>query len=225
VNRREDTGSDNRRLVLWGSLVSILIALAYISRAASGKPSPNILYQWSTAAGELVQDAVLLLIVLWIARFSRSVLALRRPFSLSRAARLVGGSFVAIYIFVAAYSGIFHPGNEQGLTPSNWQPHHAAAYIVNSILICTWIPFVEELTYRGVGYSALERFGRWPAILGVGLIFGLSHGLVTSLPVIVAFGCILAWIRSETGSVFPGMVLHGMFNLTALVVAVTVSHH
>jgi hypothetical protein len=152
------------------------------------------------------------------------VLALRRPISLSRAARLIVGFYVAIYIFEIAYSGIFHPGNEQGLTPSGWQPHHAAAYVVNGILICTWVPFVEELTYRGLGYSVLVRFGRWPAILGVGLVFGLSHGLVTSLPVIVAFGCVLAWIRSETGSVFPGMVLHGLFNLTALVAAVTITH-
>jgi membrane protease YdiL (CAAX protease family) len=224
VNTREDTGSDNRRLVLWGSLVAILVGIAYALRATAGKPSPNILYQWPTAADELIQDAVLLLIVLWIARFSRTLLALRRPFSLSRAAKLIVGSYVAIYLFEIAYSGIFHPGNEQGLTPSGWQPHHAAAYVVNGILICTWVPFVEEVIYRGLGYSVLVRFGRWPAILGVGLVFGLSHGLVTSLPVIAAFGCVLAWIRSETGSVFPGMVLHGLFNLTALVAAVTIAH-
>lgn len=223
MNTREDTGADNRRLVLWGSLAAILIAIAYASRAAGGKPSPNILYHWSTAADELIQDAVLLLIVLWIARFSRTVLALRRPRSIKRAAKIVGSGLLAIYIFEIAFSGIFHPGNEQGLTPSHWQPHHAAAYIVNGILICTWIPFVEELTYRGVGYAALVRFGRWPAIIGVGLIFGLSHGLITSLPVIVAFGCVLAWIRSETDSVFPGMVLHASFNLIALVAAVTVT--
>ena len=223
MNRREDTGSDNRRLVLWVSLVAILIALAYAERVAVGKPSPNILYQWSTAVGGLIQDAVLLLIVLWIARFDRAVLGLRRPPSAKRAAVLAVRGLIAIYVFEVAFGAIFHPGNEQGLTPAHWQPHHAAAYIVNGIVICTWIPFVEELTYRGLGYSALERFGRWPAIFGVGLVFGLSHGLVTSLPVIVAFGCVLAWIRSETGSVFPGMLLHATFNLIALVAAVTVT--
>ena len=58
-----------------------------------------------------------------------------------------------------------------------------------AIVICTFIPFVEELTFRGLGYSLLERFGRWPAILAVGVLFGLAHGLVLSLPVIVVFGC------------------------------------
>jgi len=111
---------------------------------------------------------------------------------------------------------------EQGLTPSHWEPAHAAAYVVNGIVICTWVPFVEELTYRGLGYTLLEPFGRWTAIVAVGLLFGLAHGLVLSLPVIAAFGCVLAWLRSETDSVFPGMVLHGLFNLVALVAAVTV---
>jgi membrane protease YdiL (CAAX protease family) len=91
------------------------------------------------------------------------------------------------------------------------------------VVICTVIPFVEELTYRGLGYSLLERFGRWPAILAVGLLFGLAHGLVVSLPVIAAFGAVLAWIRSVTRSVYPGMVLHAAFNLVALVAAVTIN--
>jgi uncharacterized protein len=89
-------------------------------------------------------------------------------------------------------------------------------------VICLWVPLVEELTYRGLGYSLLERLGRWPAILLVGLLFGLSHGLLTSLPVLVVFGCTLAWIRSRTRSVYPGMVVHALFNLVALVVAVVV---
>jgi membrane protease YdiL (CAAX protease family) len=39
--------------------------------------------------------------------------------------------------------------------------------------------------------------------------------------VLALFGGVLAWIRSRTDSVYPGMVLHGLFNLVALVAAVT----
>jgi membrane protease YdiL (CAAX protease family) len=42
------------------------------------------------------------------------------------------------------------------------------------------------------------------------------------LPIIAAFGCALAWIRGRTDSVIPGMILHGLFNLVALVAAVTI---
>jgi membrane protease YdiL (CAAX protease family) len=199
-----------------------MVALGYASRLSSGKPDPQVLYDWSTAAGGIIQDGILLGLVLAIAGSRRDLLALRRPRSIRSALRALGGALVLIYVFEVVYSHLAHPGNEQGLTPSHWEPRHALAYVVNGLVICTFIPFVEELTYRGLGYSLLERFGRWPAILVVGLLFGLAHGLLVSLPIIVAFGCVLAWIRARTGSVFPGMLLHATFNLIALVAAVTI---
>jgi membrane protease YdiL (CAAX protease family) len=202
--------------------VALMIGLAYASRASSGKPDPQVLYQWSTAAGALIQDAIVLGLVLAIAVGNFDLLALRRPTQLAQAGWTLLGAIVGVYIFEGLYSALTHPGNEQGLTPSHWESHHAAAYVVNAIVICTFIPFVEELTYRGLGYSLLERFGRWPAIVMVGLLFGLAHGLVVSLPILAVFGGVLAWIRSTTKSVIPGMVLHGTFNLIALIAAVTV---
>jgi membrane protease YdiL (CAAX protease family) len=213
---------ETARLAGWLVLVGLMIAVSYLGRATEGKPDPNILYQWSTAIGGLVQDGVVLVLVLALAGFSRDLLALRRPTSIVQALRIIGVAIVAIYAFEVIYSALTDPGNEQGLTPSEWEPAHAAAYVVNAIVICTWIPFVEELTYRGLGFSLLQRYGRWPAIIAVGVLFGLAHGLVVSLPIIAAFGCALAWIRARTDSVIPGMFLHGLFNLVALVAAVTI---
>jgi len=211
------------RLAGWLALVSLLILIAYASRATEGKPDPQVLYRWSTAAGGVIQDGIILVVVLALAGFDRQLLGLRRPRSIAQALRLLGTAIVLIYVFEVVYSALTHPGNEQGLTPSHWEPAHAAAYVVNGIVICTVIPFVEELTYRGLGYSLLEPLGRWPAIVTVGVLFGLAHGLIVSLPVIAAFGMVLAWIRSVTGSVFPGMLLHSLFNLVALVAAVTIN--
>jgi membrane protease YdiL (CAAX protease family) len=202
-------------------LVLLLIALGYGSRLESGKPDAEVLYRWSTAIGGLIQDAIVLGIVLAIAG-GTGLLALRRPVSWKRAAGMIAIAIVAIYAFETVYSAIVHPGNEQGLTPKRWEPRHAAAYIGNAVVICVWVPFVEELTFRGLGYSLLERFGTWPAIFTVGLLFGLAHGLVVALPIIVAFGSVLAWVRSQTNSVLPGMFLHATFNLIALIAAVTI---
>jgi uncharacterized protein len=211
-----------RQLALWLALVLLLAVLGYASRAESGKPSPQVLYEWSTAIGGFVQDAVLLLLVLLIARFDRDLLALRRPASPLRAVGLVVVAIVAVYVFEGIYTALVDPGNEQGLTPDRWEPHHAAAYVVNGVVICLWVPLVEELTYRGLGFSLLAaRYGTWPAIAAIGLLFGLAHGLLESLPVLVAFGAALAWIRARTASVFPGMAVHSLFNLIALVWAVT----
>lgn len=230
MNLRTGTAPDHRkdvvdapRLAGWLVLVGLMVAIAYIARATSGKPDPQTLYQWSTAANGVIYDGIVLAFVLLIAGLSRTRLALRRPASYGQAAKLMALAVVAIYVFELLYSSLTHPGNEQGLTPAHWEPRHAAAYVVNSIVICTVIPFVEELTYRGLGYSLLEPLaGRWLSILAIGLLFGLAHGLVVSLPVIAAFGCVLAWIRSVTRSVFPGMVVHALFNAIALVAAVTI---
>jgi membrane protease YdiL (CAAX protease family) len=211
------------RLAGWLVLVGVMIALGYLSRASGGKPSPQVLYEWSTAIGGLIQDGIILGIVLWLARDNWELLALRRPRSVLVAGRLLGVAILGIYIFEITYSAIAHPGNEQGLTPAHWEPSHAAAYVANGIVICTFIPFVEELTFRGLGYSLLEPYGRWIAILAVGVLFGLAHGLIVSLPVIAVLGSLLGWIRSRTDSVFPGMLLHSLFNLVALVAAVTIS--
>jgi uncharacterized protein len=227
VNRRFGTApangtADTKRLAQWLVLVGLLALLAYGSRIDAGKPDPEVLYRWSTAVGGVVQDAIVVALVLAVARGAWPLLGLRGPKSFWMSVVFVASAVVLVILFEAVYSNLVHPGNEQGLTPDKWESAHAAAYIVNAIVICTWVPFVEELTYRGLGYSLLERFGRGWAILGVGILFGLAHGLVLSLPVIVVFGCALAWVRAQTDSVLPGMVAHALFNAVALIAAVTI---
>lgn len=201
-------------------LVGILALLGYASRLEGGKPDPNVLYHWSTAAFGLVQDAVVLALVLAIAWRAPSLLALRLPRSAWTAVLFVAAAVVAIYVFEGIYAHLVDPGNEQGLTPDRWEPAHAAAYVGNAIVISTWVPFVEELTFRGSGQSLLRFLGRAPSILLVGIVFGLAHGLVEALLVLVPFGIALAWLRDRTGSVVPGMLVHALFNGAALALIV-----
>jgi membrane protease YdiL (CAAX protease family) len=210
---------ERRRLALWFGLISFFILVQYAGRSAGGAGT-DPLYKWSFAAGSLVQEGIFLLIVLAIAGFSVERLGLRLPKLKWRAVGLVIGGFFAVQIFELGWIALVHPGNEQGLTPDRWQPSHAAAYVVNGAIVCTLVPFVEEITFRGLGFYLLRPYGTWVAILGTGVLFGLSHGLLLSLPIIIVFGCVLAWIREQTHSVIPGMFLHGTFNLVALVAAV-----
>src|SRR5256714_8544139 len=141
----------------------------------------------------------------------RELFALRRP----RTAWAVGGPIllvVGILILNAALDPMLHPGKEQGLVPTHWQPSHAGPYAANAVVVVVVAPIVEELIFRGLGYSLLEQYGRPLAIAVVGVAFGLAHGLVDALPLLVALGAGLAWLRSKTSSVFPGMVTHALFN-------------
>ena len=210
-------------LAAWTAFVVAFASLSYATRFTEGKPDKDILYQWSTAANGLVQYAIIALIVYAIAGLGnrRELLALRRPTSWGVAVALGVGIGIGMTILTAALGPLLHPGQEQGVTPDVWEPKHAAAYVVNGLVICVAAPIVEELTFRGLGYSLLVRFGKWTAIVVVGIAFALAHGLVDAFPFLAAFGAGLAYLRSRINSVIPGMIVHGIFNGVALAVAVS----
>jgi membrane protease YdiL (CAAX protease family) len=209
-----------RRLAAWILFVGLIAAIGYASRISSGRPDRNALYMWSTTVGEVFIYAVIFAATLAITGPYRSLLALRRPDSWRRALLLCLALLVVVYTVIALIDPFLHGGREQGLTPTGWEPRHAAAYGANFLVIAGIAPVCEELLFRGLGYSLLIRFGTWPAILGVGVSFGLYHGLIQALPELALFGCALAWLRSRTDSVYPGMLLHATFNAIALIAAI-----
>ena len=223
LGRIENTDRNRvtRKLTWWLMLVSALAILNYASRFQGGKPPKNLLYHWDNAIGGTVQFLVILGIALAIARGWPELLALRRPRSWRSAAGWAFAILVAIYILSAILGPILHPGREQGLTPDRWDSSRAAPFFANAFLVCVIAPFVEEVTFRGVGYGLLaSRFGSEPAIVGSALCFGLAHGLVEALPLLVAFGIGLAWLRERQNSTIPGMILHGTFNAIALAASI-----
>ena len=214
------------RLAGWIAVVGILAALGYAGRFSGQKTPRDVLYHWYAFVGGLIQFLVLLVFMLAIAWGlpKRQVFALRRPRSWRRAAGIALGVAVVVILASAALDPVLHPDKEQGLSPTRWEPAHAAAFLANFAVVALLAPVVEELTFRGLGFTLFERFGRTAAVLLVGLFFGLAHGLVEALPLLVLFGAGLAYLRSRTGSVFPGMVVHVLYNGLVLLFAVKFFH-
>jgi membrane protease YdiL (CAAX protease family) len=214
------------RLAAWCALVSAWIAIAYyVQYGVHTKVNTHeIVYSFTAFAGGLVQYGLMLSIVLLIARGRFELLALRWPGSWRRC---LGPMAIAAGVIVAAdYLTTLlplpeSPGKNQGLTPTHWESSHAAAFAANLILFAVVAPFVEELTFRGVGQSLLRFLGRMPSILIVGTTFGLAHGLIEAELVLIPFGIALAWLRDRLDTVVPGMFLHGLFNGATLVLSVT----
>jgi membrane protease YdiL (CAAX protease family) len=213
---------DRGKLYAWLAFVAAFAALNYASRLVPSKPDRNVLFTWSAAIGGLVQMGIILGIVLAIARDrpKDEYLGLRRPTSWGRAIGLCVLVLIGVFVLSAILSPLLHPGEEQGLVPKTWHADKAAPFVANFIVVCLVAPIVEELTFRGLGYRLLEPFGRWTAVLLVGLLFGLAHGLVEALPILAAFGAGLAYVRMRTGSVYPGMIVHATFNSLVLIAAV-----
>ena len=65
---------------------------------------------------------------------------------------------------------------------------------------------------------AFLPFGGLGAIAITALAFGLGHGLLVALPVLVPFGIALGWVRLNADSVWPGVLAHGFYNGSALLV-------
>jgi membrane protease YdiL (CAAX protease family) len=180
-------------------------------------------YSYTTFVGGTILYAVWLGIILLIVVDRFELLALRPPDRWGKALGLGASVVVGIYVLEIVVSALplpESPGKEQGITNVHWEPAHAGAFGANMVLFAVIAPFVEELTFRGAGQSLLRFLGRTPSILLVGIAFGVAHGLVEALLVLVPFGVALAWLRDRTSSVLPGMLVHAIFNGAALALIV-----
>jgi hypothetical protein len=214
--------ADRGRLALWATVVGVFSTLAYAGRLTGGEGPDEPLYLWSSAVAGAIQFGIFLLLVLLIARGRplREYLAIRRPTSWGRAGAIALGVVALVWVAGLVLQPFADPEQEQNLIPEGWNPAHADAFAANFVVVVLLAPIVEELLFRGLGYTLLERFGRWVAIVLTAVAFALAHGLVEGFPLLVLFGGGLAYMRSRVNSIVPGILVHMAFNATVLLLAV-----
>jgi len=218
------------RLLAWLVFVTIVSGVNYGGRLADVETPDDLAYRYSTAIGVVIQYAVFVAIILLISWGLplRDTFALRRPASWGRALRLTVAALFAIWGAAFVYSLVLSvvseldPTEEQGLVPSGWDSSRAGAFVAFFLAVTFVGPFVEELIFRGLGFTLTSPYGEWVAILTTGVLFGLYHGLLVALPVLTVFGIVIGWLRARTDSLYPCVVLHSIFNGVALIVSVTV---
>lgn len=107
-------------------------------------------------------------------------------------------------------------------------PAGITLFILANTMLVGWS---EEVMFRGVWLRGLHRsFGIWPAIFGSSLIFGAMHvlnvfltgdlkGAVIQAAAAFLSGIFLAAVRLRTGSLWTGIVLHGLWDCGTFLVA------
>jgi uncharacterized protein len=203
----------------WSLLAVLFIAGSFLSREISSEDTKNIFYDYDFAVTTIVWYAALVGLTFALAiPYPRTPRALGlNPFRW-RWVGIAFGFIIGVLILSVLLEPLLHGGREQGLSPDDWQPEHARAFLLNGVLVSTVVPFAEELFFRGLGVRALQFFGGMSAVVITGLVFGFSHGVLGALPPLVLFGIALGWVRLRSGSVWPGVLAHGFFNAVGILV-------
>ena len=78
----------------------------------------------------------------------------------------------------------------------------------------------EELGFRGIIQGRLiGLLGGVGGILVTAILFTVAHGISLASPIHLLLGLILGFLRLRTGSLYPGMLLHGLYNGALIVLA------
>lgn len=71
---------------------------------------------------------------------------------------------------------------------------------------------VEEFLFRGLILRGYERFGSKIAIVMTGILFGMLHLQLMSIPSIILLGIIISYVVYRTNSIFAGIIYHFVHN-------------
>ncbi|HEV3468170.1 MAG TPA: CPBP family intramembrane glutamic endopeptidase [Pyrinomonadaceae bacterium] len=124
---------------------------------------------------------------------------------------------LAVVLLAVGFLIIYLEGNPQTPLDKVLDSSRGAA-LVAAFLATATAPFVEEVVYRGVIYSPLQRVvGAGWAIFLVAASFAAVHipQYYTSLGVIFTIfmlSAVLTWVRAYTGKLLPCFVIHLVFN-------------
>lgn len=197
-------------LAAWLVLALVLIGLGF---AGAGEAPGDLLYRYDFAVGTVATWAVLLAVTFAVAlAYEKPLPALGIRRFAPRWLAIALGLIVLAAIVSLVLEQFLHAGEEQGLAPEEWRPDRAWAFALNGLVITTVVPLGEEVFFRGLGVRALQPLGDVAAVAGTAVAFALAHGLLAGLPPLFLFGLAVGWVRLRSGSVWPAVVAHGLYN-------------
>ena len=202
-----------------GTLAAVGYGLRFASRDIAARP--DALFLWSSAIGTLALYALLSSATLLISRGLplRDTFALRPPSSWALAFRIALFALAATYVTSVVIEALIGHASREQAVPQFWDETRALPFIVNAIAIAGLVPIVEESMCRGLGFALLSPYGEHIAILGSALAFALAHGAVVDFPVLLVTGLGLGYVRARSGSLYPCVAVHGVFNCLGLLAA------
>jgi uncharacterized protein len=213
-----------RQPVGWGRAVFVsltLLVLLVFAESAFGVPvgATHVGLLPALASSLMMVGCVALLLAVCFELAFANRLRDPAAFGAARARRWVSGiaiflpvGFVILVITSILTTVIGLPGDNRIPTGGSSLGYTIAV----SVLVVIVAPWTEEMMIRGFLFSGLNRrFGFWPAAFASALVWSSLHLVWGVLIIFTAEGILLAWLRARTGSVLPGIGLHGTWNTLA----------
>jgi membrane protease YdiL (CAAX protease family) len=97
------------------------------------------------------------------------------------------------------------------------------ALIVTLLAGALLTPLGEEVMFRGIIANGLNRYGIWAGVILSAALFAVVHGISIILPIAFVVGVLCAILFRATGSIWPGFVVHAVYNGVTSVVSLAVS--
>jgi uncharacterized protein len=207
------------------ALVPVLCVQPYIAYRYKGLPLPtqevllaNKTFVFLFVLG-WVPAHLLTLALIWAVATRLGKYSIREVFGLSWGPdfKLGKSVSVAISLFLVAWLIAIFSGGQRTDLDQILESSRAAALTLAFIAVAT-APLIEEMTYRGLLYSSLQRvIGRWFAVVVVASMFAGLHvyqyrqniGAILSISLL---SFVLTVIRARTGRLLPCVVIHLVFN-------------
>ena len=219
-------------IFLW--LVPQFCALPYIAThyRAMGGPTKELLLSDKTFVLILVAGFIpahlLTLLVAWVIATRFGKLSAIRTLGLSWPENfgLWKSAATAVSLFLIAMGIIYKFGGQDTDLEKILRSSRGAA-IVTAFVAAVTAPLVEEVIYRGLLYSALQRaVGVLAAIAIVALTFAGLHVLqywpnFGAIGAISLLSLVLTFVRARTGKLLPCYVIHLVFNGIQSVIILT----
>ena len=121
--------------------------------------------------------------------------------------------YLAVLIYYEVYEALF--GYPEIIDMEYPVPESEYDLIISLIFISTVIaaPIVEEIMFRGYVLDAIrEIHGDTVAVLGSAVMFGILHIDPYVAGLAALGGIVYGWIRIETGSLWPSIISHMIWN-------------
>lgn len=120
------------------------------------------------------------------------------------------GYGVMIIINLIWYWIVSHLGTPAG---QDLPPVTNVSQLLMAVFTIGLVPaLVEEFLFRGVILRGYERFGSTTAIVMTGVLFGVLHIQLMSVPSIILLGIVISYVVYRTNSIFAGVIYHFVHN-------------